>query len=55
MSVFEMPNRLYITTDTVMTITYGTPSAKYNEGIQIQGERTLPCWLFGSSCIILQI
>jgi len=27
-SVLEMPNRLYMTTDMVMTITYGMPSEK---------------------------
>jgi hypothetical protein len=35
----EMPNRLYMMTETVMTTTYGKPSAKYSEGTQLHGER----------------
>ena len=38
MSVFEMPIRLYIMTEIVITATYGNPSAKYKDGIQLQGE-----------------
>jgi hypothetical protein len=37
-SVLEIPNRLYIITDMVMTATYGKPCAKYNEGIHDHGE-----------------
>jgi len=38
MSVFEMPIRLYIMTEIVITATYGNPSAKYKDGIQLQGD-----------------
>ncbi len=39
MSVFDMPRRLYIISDIVITATYGMPSAKYNEGTHAQGLR----------------
>ena len=37
MSVLEMSIRLYITTDSSITTTYGIPWPKYSEGIQRQG------------------
>ena len=32
MSVLEMPSRLYMMTETLITMTYGIPSAKYKLG-----------------------
>ena len=39
MSVFEMPSPLYMITATVITVTYGKPSARYSEGIHAHGWR----------------
>ena len=38
-SVLEMPSLLYMITDTVITMTYGIPSAKYSDGTHAQGFR----------------
>ncbi len=38
-SVLEMPRRLYMMTDRVITATYGKPCAKYSVGIQAHGLR----------------
>ena len=37
MSVFDIPIRLYIISEMVMTVTYGMPSAKYSEGTHAHG------------------
>src|SRR6266478_1015054 len=39
MSVFEIPIPLYIITETVITTTYGSPSARYRVWIHAQGLR----------------
>lgn len=39
MSVLDMPNRLYMITDSVITAIYGNPWAKYSVGTHAQGER----------------
>src|ERR1019366_7635168 len=41
MSVFEMPSRLYSTTDIVITMTYGMPCAKYRLGTHSHALRDL--------------
>ena len=38
MSVFDIPRFLYMMTDSVLTATYGSPSATYRVGIHAIGE-----------------
>ena len=60
-SSLEMPIRLYMITDTVLTMMYGMPSAKYKVGTKIHGVlfrldvRLCPLAMLGSARVSVRI